>query len=334
MRPTDFARLFLGFAGLTARSLGLSDRPRALAKHLSGLLVVVPLAVSIPCQKSEAWIVFGSFRGGDYSSSIHAVRFDGTGEYRISKHDSGRPNCVDPRVSPDGERILFGRGGGGSHRTGVVSMKSDGSDEQVLTKKVMTRFRGGRLTPSYSPRGDRIAYVADVGKDRKIFIAKADGTEPEELCQGEHAWWSPVDDVIVFVRPVEGLSHIWTVRVDGGEPVCLTKGPSSGIPSWSADGERILFSRQVEMQTDLFLMERDGSDVKQLTTTQKVSERNATMSPDEKWIAFVAKTGKGPNGWEKSVYVMPAGGGEAKQVSPARYNDTMPTWWMRTTRTK
>ena len=50
------------------------------------------------------------------------------------------------------------------------------------------------------------------------------------------------------------------------------------------------------------------------------------MSPDSKWIAFVARVPGSPLGWERSVYLMPAGGGEAKQLTQTKYDDKMPTW--------
>ncbi len=74
------------------------------------------------------WLLFGSFRGGDFSSSIHAIRMNGSGECRISQHASGRPGCLDPAASADGARLVFTRGGDGTH---LVSLwwEANGQEE-------------------------------------------------------------------------------------------------------------------------------------------------------------------------------------------------------------
>jgi len=56
-------------------------------------------AAEKPVEKYE--IVFGSFRNGDFASSLFVVSVDGTNERQICAHESGRPTCLDPTVSPE-----------------------------------------------------------------------------------------------------------------------------------------------------------------------------------------------------------------------------------------
>lgn len=99
-------------------------------------------------EKGESWIVFASFRGGDFASSLHRIKLDGSQETAISRHSGGKPNSLDPSVCPDG-RILFTRGDG-SHLESVWIMDGDGGSEKLLVEGVGRRFPGGHALPSLS----------------------------------------------------------------------------------------------------------------------------------------------------------------------------------------
>ena len=45
-------------------------------------------------------------------------------------------------------------------------------------------------------------------------------------------------------------------------------------------------------------------------------------------FAFEAKPKDSPSGWQTSIYVMAATGGAARQVTPSKFNDFSPTWWI------
>ena len=98
---------------------------RALLVLLIAIQAGVAVGADCPADAAAGsnWVVFSSFRGGDFASSLHAVRPDGKGECRMSAHSSGRPNVLDPAVSADGKWIAFTRGGGGGHVTSVWTMR-------------------------------------------------------------------------------------------------------------------------------------------------------------------------------------------------------------------
>ena len=50
------------------------------------------------------------------------------------------------------------------------------------------------------------------------------------------------------------------------------------------------------------------------------------LVPDGTRIAFTAKPGDSPDGWQRSVYVMPADGGPPQQVTSSKYNDHGVGW--------
>ena len=116
--------------------------------------------------------------------------------------------------------------------------------------------------PSWSPDGQRIAFVVDDGTDRGLFIAQADGTDRRKVASDpgiREVAWSPDGSEIlivsdrpnlVFVSP-EGASwrHLDLSSVLGKEVA------PGWRAVWSPDGSRIaLYERS------LVTMSRDGAD--------------------------------------------------------------------------
>ena len=73
-------------------------------------------------------------------------------------------------------------------------------------------------------------------------------------------------------------------------------------------------------------MDADGREMKALTQTPELSEVHASWSPDGESIAFTAKPADSPDGWQRSVYVVPAAGGKGRQVTASEHNDLSPGW--------
>jgi Tol biopolymer transport system component len=86
---------------------------------------------------------------------------------------------------------------------------------------------------------------------------------------------------IAFVRD----GRIIRVNTDGSGMVQLSEGPGDQDPAWSSDGQRIAFTRTGGETPGVFLMDADGSNLVQRTT----SGSNPTWSPDGVWIAFLCE---------------------------------------------
>ena len=85
--------------------------------------------------------------------------------------------------------------------------------------------------------------------------------------------------------------------------------PETG-PAWSPDGRQILFSVTAGGRAEIFVMNADGSDQRQLTQSETGSSRTAFWSPDGKQIVF--STNRDGN---EEVYLMAADGSGARNVS-------------------
>ena len=86
-----------------------------------------------------------------------------------------------------------------------------------------------------------------------------------------------------------------TVRPDGTEGERLTRRLPTTDPAWSPDGRRIAFTRNEDTgesttftHDDVFVMDADGSDVRQLTPDKEGrSLSQPTWSPDGRQLAYV-----------------------------------------------
>ena len=93
-----------------------------------------------------------------------------------------------------------------------------------------------------SPDGRRVAFTAEAGGARQIFLMPVRGGYPEQLTATEKPaadpQWSPDGRRIAFVRD----DAIWMIDVEGSHQVVVTQHPA-GVrsPRWCADGHQIAF---------------------------------------------------------------------------------------------
>lgn len=277
----------------------------------------------LPSETGETWIVFASFRGGDFASSVHRICLDGTREVDISRHPGGKPNSLDPSVCPDG-RILFTRGQIGSHSESIWIMNGDGRAEKQLLEGVGRRFPGGHALPSVSPDGKTLVYVHAKGRnDTHVYTRPLSGGESQYLGPGRYPSWSPKGEV-ALIRDVGGNDQLFVV--DGDNARQLTFGKGCAYSSWSPDGKHLVYAGLEGESLDLFVISAEGGEPRNLTQTPKVHEKEPAWSPNGRLIAYTRPDPEAPDGWQKSIYVIPVDGGDARKVSKSQYNDTHPSW--------
>ena len=188
--------------------------------------------------------------------------------------------------SPDGETMACeSYGVDDPDRNGIYTIRtSDGGD---LTR-ITSNPGGGDIPGDYSPDGTRIVFVRSqddvpVG----IYISNVDGsglrqlTPPDMILDdsGFGGRWSPDGNRILFVARTAEDHHkaIWTVDADGGVPEQLPITPACGgpnadpnaygcySPSWSPDGEQIVFTRSDPSTESIYIVNTDGSGLVQVT---------------------------------------------------------------------
>ena len=97
-------------------------------------------------------------------------------------------------------------------------------------------------------------------------------------------------------------NEVFIMNADGTDPVQLTNNDKEdAFPALSPDGSRIAFSRRVNGQYDLFVMDAAGSNVKPLMRTRNADEVLPSWSPSGGRLAYTATTST-PHGWQSDIY--------------------------------
>jgi len=105
--------------------------------------------------------------------------------------------------------------------------------------------------------------------------------------------WSRDGLHLLFTANLENARRfdVYGIGIDGSGLVKVSEDAREG--TWSPDGTRMAFSAMRDGQLDIFVMNRDGSDVRRLTTTPDM-DYAPVWSPDGGRIVFVSiPTGPG-----------------------------------------
>jgi dipeptidyl aminopeptidase/acylaminoacyl peptidase len=226
----------------------------------------------------------------------------------------GAPRLVgegdEPAVAPDGKRVAFVREG--RIWLGVI----DGAAKPQAPFDV----RGRARTPSWSPDGRTLAFVADRG-DHSFIALYAQGRPVRYVAastsRDSMPTWSPDGRLLAFLRqpglggtprsPLIQLPQPWTVmvaRFDGAGVETATAAVSSAGPAverilqhpggidfrWAAD-DTLVFLAYRDGWPHLYSVKPDGRGDPQLLTPGPFMVEQLSLTPDGRFAVYSANTG-------------------------------------------
>lgn len=253
---------------------------------------------------------------------------DGGDQQRLTNHPS---EDVCPAWSPDGTRLVYLTSRHDPNPTGcspnchyeIYLMDADGSQEQRLTETEATE-----LHAAWSPDGTEIVFASERDGNQEVYVMNADGSDARRLTNDPaadmHPVWSPDGSVIAFNSDRDGSWDIYLMDVANGPLTRLTDGPEWHLfPDWSPDGTEIAFFSMVQgsRRQDIFVINADGTELRQLTDSPTTVDEDPAWSPDGSQIAFQSN-----RDGNYEIYVMNRDGSEQQPLTRAGSDEYWPDW--------
>jgi DNA-binding winged helix-turn-helix (wHTH) protein/Tol biopolymer transport system component len=186
---------------------------------------------------------------------------------------------------PDGTHLLVARFEGGTPSLWKLSMFG-GAPRKLIDNAGPA---------SVSPDGTRIAFTTTpLNSGNQLWVMGSDGSNPHKIAETSppegptHSGssicspaWSPNSRRIAYIEhhwfaefaPLTGLSSVWTLDADGGDPQVVLRDALLGWAiSWTADG-RILFSSRANSTS-----ERADEEVRSIRVDEQTGK--ATRQPE------------------------------------------------------
>ena len=236
--------------------------------------------------------------------------------------------------SPDGRKLVFAPGN-------KLMMKVTGRPD------LKELFRGAVISPTWSRDGHSIAFgfgrffARNPVAPTQIALVHADGSGVKVLTQGDNSSGFPSfsPDGKQLVYRVLGQEHgLRIVSLESGAITKLTT-EWDNFPAWSSRGDRILFTRRIAGNFEIFTIRPDGSDLRQLTHDHG-NDAHALWAPDGRSILFTSSRlgwrdeamlyytlgDRAPQSYGK-LFIMRADGSGLRQVTDDPWEE-MPAAWL------
>jgi TolB protein len=131
--------------------------------------------------------------------------------------------------------------------------------------------------PAFSPDGSRIAFVSLRDGNAEIYVMNADGSGStrvtnDPLTDGRPSFTPDGQTIVFHSSRSAGKQQIWSVNVDGTGLTQLTRDSLNAAPAVSPDGQTIAYVSTRNKDSEIWLMNRDGSNQRQFTRAPQSRE--------------------------------------------------------------
>ncbi len=237
-----------------------------------------------------------------------------------------------PRWSPDARQIAYFSSG--DQGLGLWVMERDGSRKRRLTNLERSNTYLGRIgnALAWSPDGKKLAYNAAGPRHYRNIPSPLNPPNGNDVLVVDRLLYKATYYYSDLRR-----TYVWVISAGGGEPEQLSFGDYDYHSiSWSSNGRQIVcVSNRTGMDdfnsnNDLVVLSTEGKDLVQLTHTIG-PEYTPAYSPDGTSIAYLGRLrdnrSKESDAEFPKVYLIPSGGGKARNVTAALdMSSSRPAW--------
>jgi Tol biopolymer transport system component len=227
-----------------------------------------------------------------------------------------------PKPSSYGDKIAFTSQRDG--RRQVYLLSSDGSGLTHLVDSKNDDQAVGWV------RAGLLAFISiEQGQAQKLYTVDPNSKEVVRLTglldDGQEFAWSGDGRYVAITRGIAGAVDIYLLETSGVGGFNLTRDTEPNrSASWAPDSRRLAFAswRDYGSTAEIYLVNRDGSDLKRLTYSGTEDDVTPAWSPDGTTIALAISKEGAPT----DIYTMDVDGAHLRQLTTDPADDRAPSW--------
>lgn len=222
-------------------------------------------------------IMFNTYRFSGWKLGIGLLE---NGTVTGVKKWSDRPNYeYEARYSPDGNRVAYQEFNWSTRDVDIFIADKNGRNTIHFVKS-----DGGDRTPHWTHDGKSIVFASGRVNSYSIYIQSVAGGEPKKLTDSNSNDFAPstskTEKKIAYLSDAGGNINLYVMNLDGSGKQNLTASIDLGKftmngyedsgcwamkTSWSPDGKQIVFNVPYKGDMELFIVNSDGTGLKQIT---------------------------------------------------------------------
>jgi Tol biopolymer transport system component len=195
-------------------------------------------------------------------------------------------------------------------------LKPRAEDSSPVELMRLTDFVGMEEFPALSPDGKSVAFTADAGGRRQVWVRLMAGGAPLQVTHDDadhqSPRWSPDSSSLIYFSPSEepdGEGKVWQIPALGGTARPLVN--SLGSADLSHDGKHIAYFHSNQGELELAVADPDGSNARRLAILpNEYTYSGLRWSPDDRKLGF--QRGRT---FDYDVFYVPAEGGSTQAIT-------------------